>query len=124
MSDAQVPGQFIFVPVIPKGPTGKVQRSKMFEQLGAQLQVTYKPPSGRIAEMLSQIWMDVLKIPRVGENDNFFALGGDSLSGARVATQVRRVFQIEFDIISLFVDPVLSGMAAQIEKALIAKLQG
>ncbi|MFV1979833.1 MAG: non-ribosomal peptide synthetase [Rhodothermia bacterium] len=123
LSAAEVPGQFVFVPEIPKGPTGKVQRSRMFDRLGDRLRATYQKPSGRIAEMLVKIWSEVLDAASIGANDNFFALGGDSLSGARVTARVRHVFQIEFDIVDLFVDPVLEGMASRIEQALIEKIR-
>src|SRR6185503_11844418 len=46
-------------------------------------------------EVLTQIWMDVLGLDRVGTRDNFFKVGGHSLLATRVMAQVRESFAVE-----------------------------
>ena len=123
MSDAEVPGQIVIVRAIPKGPTGKVQRSKLYEQLHGAFEESDEPLEGRIEEMLARIWRESLgESTEIRAWSNFFALGGDSLSGTRVAARVGYVFQIEFDIRELFSDPTMRGMARRIEQRLLERL--
>lgn len=48
-----------------------------------------------LVELLARTWADVLDVPEVGPHDNFFALGGDSLAGARILARLRDAFPDE-----------------------------
>ena len=62
-------------------------------------------------EKLSRIWAEVLSIDQVGLHDNFFDLGGHSLSAFRVITSVIRTFQLELPVKALFETPTVAEMA-------------
>ena len=47
--------------------------------------------------LLSYIWADVLELPDISRDDDFFSLGGDSLIGAVVAAQVHTALQMELN---------------------------
>ena len=49
-------------------------------------------------QLLAQIWSEVLRIPQVGINDNFFDLGGHSLLATQVVAQVREMLQLELPL--------------------------
>ena len=61
--------------------------------------------------MLAAIWCEVLKIDRVGIEDNFFALGGHSLLAIRVIDRMRHA-GLHVDVRSLFAAPTLAELAA------------
>jgi acyl-CoA synthetase (AMP-forming)/AMP-acid ligase II/acyl carrier protein len=93
----KVPRRFVLVDEIPKGPTGKLRRIGLAETLGltgsgrdgAATQGTGTRSPGTEAERaLAVLWCEVLRVPDVGAEDDFFALGGDSI---RAATLLHRV---------------------------------
>jgi amino acid adenylation domain-containing protein len=75
----------------------------------------FRAPRTPTEERIAEIWSSVLGIDQVGSEDNFFNLGGHSLLGARVATQVRESFEIDLSVRALFEQPTLSEFAAHID---------
>ena len=67
---------------------------------------------------LAEIWAAVLNLQRIGIEDNFFELGGDSLKATQAVSRLRKVFQVELSLRSLFETPTVAGMAAQVERTL------
>jgi acyl carrier protein len=60
------------------------------------------PPRNAVEEVLAQMWMEVLKLDRVGVYDDFFELGGHSLLIMQVIARVRDAFRIELPPVSFF----------------------
>jgi acyl carrier protein len=115
----KVPTRMLFVPAIPKGPTGKVQRVGLAERLGVTAspgaeRAVYSPPSSPIEARVCAIWEEVLGVERVGLDDDFFLLGGDSMLATRVMARVRDSFATELPLLALFESPTARGMAAAI----------
>jgi len=69
-----------------------------------------------IEAKLSSIWQEVLELDRVSIYDNFFDLGGHSLSGMRVLARMRRDFHIDIPIRSLFDKPTIAELALELEE--------
>jgi acyl carrier protein len=84
----------------------------------------YVAPRTPIEEMLAQIWADVLRVDRVGINDNFFALGGHSLLAIQVLSRVKETFQVEPPLRRLFETPTIAGLAVAIPLAQAEKADG
>jgi acyl carrier protein len=59
----------------------------------------------------------VLGAEQVGITDNFFEMGGHSLMAMQVVARIRRVFDVEVPIRSLFEDPTIKGLANEVEEA-------
>ncbi|MEU9343339.1 phosphopantetheine-binding protein [Streptomyces sp. NPDC048278] len=64
---------------------------------------------------LAMIWADVLKLDKVGRDQDFFGLGGDSLLATKVVLEARRVWNIDFTVRVLIDTPVLAELAARID---------
>jgi acyl carrier protein len=77
----------------------------------------FKAPVGNIETTLAAIWADLLKVERVGRNDNFFDLGGRSLLTVLVANRLRQAFGVELTMRDLFAYPVLVDLARAVEGA-------
>jgi acyl carrier protein len=75
-------------------------------------------PRNATEEQLVNIWREVLNLTSLGIEDDFFALGGDSLRGIQVFSRIRKVFQVELPLKALFDQPTISGLALEIEKVL------
>ena len=116
----KVPSQVLFVDEIPKGPTGKLQRIGLAEKLSSKLKAEYVAPRDSAETTLANIWAEVLGIEQIGVNDNFFRIGGNSLLAAQVISRVRKVFQAELSLETVFRDPTLAGQASYITE-LVAK---
>jgi acyl-CoA synthetase (AMP-forming)/AMP-acid ligase II len=119
IADFKVPRQVLIVSEIPKGPTGKVQRIGLAAKLGlatdAALPRAAVAPRTPLEKVLTGIWAQVLQVEQVGVDDNFFALGGDSLLAIRVLTRLHEIMQVEVAASCIFEAPTVAEMAEHIE---------
>ncbi|MFI1018259.1 phosphopantetheine-binding protein [Streptomyces sp. NPDC020965] len=65
---------------------------------------------------LAMIWAAVLKLDKVGRDQDFFGLGGDSMLATKVVLEARRVWDIDFTVRVLIDTPVLADLAARIDR--------
>jgi acyl transferase domain-containing protein len=80
------------------------------------LQTSYVAPTTELERQVAEIWQQLLGIEPVGIYDNFFDLGGNSLLGTQLVSQLRSAFQVELPLRSLFEDPTVIGVAKAIEQ--------
>lgn len=111
-----IPSDFVFLESLPLTPNGKVDRRALPAPGNArpELEVAYVAPQSDVEKHLAQIWVKVLSIKQVGIHDNFFDLGGHSLSATRLVSQVIEHFQLEIPLKALFQSPTVAEMAAVI----------
>lgn len=111
-----IPAVLVVVEKIPLMPNGKVDRNALPEPKVGIIDESrvYIPPRTPVEQTLAQIWQEVLKVQRVGVEDNFFDLGGHSLIAMRVAARIRQIFNIEIALRELFELPTLAGLADRI----------
>jgi syringomycin synthetase protein SyrE len=74
-------------------------------------------PNTQVEEDLARIWREVLDVDGVGRCDDFFALGGHSLTAMRVMTRVRRQFGVDLGVSALFEHPELADLALAVTEA-------
>jgi oxalate---CoA ligase len=115
LADHKVPSRVVCVAEIPKGPTGKVQRTMMAAQLADALRSDYVAPRSPAEKQLASLWREILGIERVGVRDNFFALGGDSLRAGQVFARIRKVFGKTFPPGALLQAPTVEQLARLID---------
>lgn len=115
LTPTKVPSRIVIVAEIPKGPTGKVQRIGLHEKLSSLLNAEFTAPCSLLEELLSSIWAEVLKLDRVGIDDNFFQLGGDSLRATLAVVRIQDRLCVELSATSLFRDPTIASLAKRIE---------
>jgi len=77
----------------------------------------YVAPSGRVEQRLAKIWRDILNIDRVGAEDDFFELGGDSLNGVEVFSAIERAFECRLPLAILLDSPTIRSLAAVVGEA-------
>jgi acyl carrier protein len=68
------------------------------------------------------ILVTLLHLEKVGVNENFFLLGGNSLLGAQVIARIRDAFGVELELLTLFNHPTVAELSSEIERLLVAKL--
>lgn len=116
----KLPRQLFFVPEIPKGPTGKLQRHKLAEAFGANNpRYTQNPSDARRAtaleRQLQNLWAGALGCDKVGLQDDFFALGGDSLQAVELFLGIERTLGRTLPRSILFEASTVADMARLIE---------
>jgi amino acid adenylation domain-containing protein len=121
----KVPSQVLIVDALPTGPAGKPQRHLLAEQLGlltsaqgeAGTRADVASPRTPLEDVLVGLWGQVLGVDGIGIHDNFFQLGGDSLSATRLLSRVYGAFQVACPFQSFFAWPTVAGLARHIETA-------
>ena len=115
LADHKVPSQIIIVHEIPKGPTGKLQRIGLAEKLASSLKTDYVNPRNSLEESLADIWATALKLEQVGIRDNFFSLGGDSLSATSVTSSMENLVNQQLHPSIIFRAPTIEQLSALLE---------
>ncbi|HEX5719284.1 MAG TPA: amino acid adenylation domain-containing protein [Thermoanaerobaculia bacterium] len=120
LPEYMVPSALVLLDAFPLTPSGKVDRRALPAPDRDDHEALRKhiPPRTPIEEILAGLWSDVLGRERVGASDDFFVLGGHSLSATRVVARIREVFSVEFPLRTLFEAPVLSDLAERVETRL------
>lgn len=112
LAEFKIPSRLVVVDAIPKGPTGKVQRTSLHKALADTLAETFEPPADDMETIVAEAMAEVLGVERVGRRSNFFAIGGDSLRGARVVGRIGERIGMTMPIGDLFRHPTVTGFAA------------
>ena len=69
--------------------------------------------------MLADMWAEVLKVSRVGVQDDFFAIGGHSLRATQIVARVRAALRIELPLRAFFETPTVGGLAMTLAQRLL-----
>jgi len=114
-----LPSAFVMMEALPMLPSGKVDRRAL-------------PKPGRVAgdssrpgdvhtgteRVIAQWTAELLKLERVGMEDNFFALGGHSLLATQLVSRLRAELKVELPLASVFSAPTLGALAGEVERLL------
>jgi thioesterase domain-containing protein/acyl carrier protein len=106
------PSAFVLMDGLPLGPNGKVERRALPEPgtiRSAQRQ--FVPPRDELEAELAALWEQVLNVRPIGVTENYFDLGGNSLSAVRLVTQLRERFGRELPLAALFQGPTIEKLA-------------
>jgi len=78
--------------------------------------ISFRAPSNENEEKLAAVWSEVLGLEKVGVNNPFLDLGGDSLKAIRAVTKIYQAFEVEISLRDFFEYATVSRMAAKIAK--------
>ncbi|MDG9922900.1 MULTISPECIES: non-ribosomal peptide synthetase [unclassified Pseudomonas] len=88
LPDYMVPAQIIALDKLPLTPAGKLDRAALPEPTWQSQ--SYEAPQSDNERILAAIWAEVLGVERVGRQDHFFELGGDSIVALQIVSRVRQ----------------------------------
>lgn len=112
LPDYMLPAYFIKLDNIPINVNGKVDRLRL-PQLTDDIvdEFEYVPPQGEIEEVIALVWRDLLMIEKIGRDQNFFYIGGNSLKAVTLIYRLQKEFKITIPLLEIFKFPTISGLA-------------
>ena len=117
LPDYMVPGAFVFLDVLPLTKHGKVDRRALpappAERSEAKAVVA---PRDSLEQRLTSLWESVLEVHPVGIRDNFFDLGGHSLSALRLMAEIEKEFAVQLPVAALFQSPIIEQLAQALRR--------
>ncbi|UGQ42944.1 non-ribosomal peptide synthase/polyketide synthase [Rhodococcus aetherivorans] len=109
-----VPSAFVALDAFPLNASGKIDRRALpaptFEVR------TFTPPRTPVEEIVAGVFAQVLGVPRVGRDDDFFDLGGNSLVATQVAARLSEALDASIPVRALFDAPTVEALAVRAEQ--------
>ncbi|MEU1305658.1 amino acid adenylation domain-containing protein [Streptomyces shenzhenensis] len=113
LPEFMVPVAFQRIDHIPLTPNGKADRSALPAPRGTAAGPASRPPANPVEAELAAVWADVLNLEQVGVDDDYYALGGDSITMLRIRAQAERR-GLHFSLTDLVRHPTVEALAARI----------
>nr|WP_238072229.1 non-ribosomal peptide synthetase [Rhodococcus zopfii] len=110
-----VPSSFVMLDALPLNASGKLDRKALPDPVFEVRE--FRPPVNGVEQAVAAVFEDVLGIERVGLDDDFFALGGNSLVATQVTARLRAELNSEVPLQLLFRDSTVEGLAGLIAGA-------
>ena len=113
-----VPSAFVILDTLPLTPNGKINR-KALPAVDREVIREYKyvAPRTETEEIIANIFASVLDVKKVGIHDNFFTLGGNSLSATQVISRVKQAFAIDIPLKNLFEEATITNLSKIIDNS-------
>ncbi|WP_354306148.1 amino acid adenylation domain-containing protein, partial [Pedobacter sp. UYP1] len=114
-----LPNYYVQLERLPLTINGKVDKNILPEpeQAGMFSGAHYIAPRNQLETRLVDIWKEILGKAQIGIKDHFFDLGGHSLKAIRLASQIRKEFEIELSLKDIFTNPFLEEQAVFIQQS-------
>ncbi|WP_051637413.1 non-ribosomal peptide synthase/polyketide synthase [Rhodococcus sp. UNC363MFTsu5.1] len=109
-----VPSVVVFLDELPLNVNGKLDRKALPEPEFLSSSA-FRAPTTPSEQIIAGIFADLLERPRVGAEDNFFDVGGNSLLATRVTARMGEVFDTTVSVREFFEDPTVAGLARRVD---------
>ena len=113
-----LPNHFVELDSLPLTSNGKINRKSLpsFTGISTEIKVKYEPPTNEIEKKLVEIWSELLGIKEdaIGVKDNFFDLGGNSLTIIKMLSIINRVFDKKISLLVAYSSPNIVALSEYI----------
>jgi amino acid adenylation domain-containing protein len=119
LPDQMVPSAIIGVDTLPTTSNGKIDRAALTAIATSQppaASVGVAGPRTEVETALASIVAELLRLPMVAIDENFFLLGGHSMLGAQLIVRVADLYGVEMTLLTLFDNPTVAKMAIEVER--------
>lgn len=119
LPEHMVPAGYWRVERLPLLPSGKINRAALPASLAIALreEAELVDPRNETETKLAEIWKELLQVEQAGIEQNFFELGGHSLLALQLTARIRRTFDVELPVRTVFEAPTIAALALELEKA-------
>jgi amino acid adenylation domain-containing protein len=121
LPDYMVPSAFLALEALPLTTNGKVDRKALPAPQWRSAH-DYQAPGSSVEKALAAIWTEVLGLERVGIRDNFFDLGGHSLTATQVVARIWTQLDLRVPVRELFLHPTIESLATLLEQEMLARV--
>ena len=113
LPEYMLPSAFVILDKLPLTPNGKIDRRALPapDNQRPELTATFKPPQSEMEQQIGKLWQEVLCLDKVGINDNFFDLGGNSFLMVQVNNKLRAILQRDISVVTMFQNPTIYSLA-------------
>ena len=116
LPEYMVPQLWVPLDEMPLTSNGKIDRKSLSKaEIKDVLRVEYTEPESELEITIATYWQELLKVEKVGVDDDFFALGGHSLLATRVTTFIRSHCNVDIRIKDIFRYTTIRNLATYIE---------
>jgi len=127
LPEYMIPSTYRIIEKFPLTFNGKIDRlalSGLDNANEISMEKEYVQATTFIEKELENIWMEALDMDKISIFDDFFSIGGYSLTAIKINTRIRQLFRIDLPVRIIFDNPTISGLANAIEEILITELKG
>ncbi|HUF09110.1 MAG TPA: phosphopantetheine-binding protein, partial [Rhodothermales bacterium] len=119
------PSHFIHLASMPLTPNGKIDTRALPPPASAADRHSndFVAPQGPVEEHVSKLWSQMLSVSKVGSTDNFFRLGGTSLTAMEITLQLCEDFEIDLPLQSIFTHSTVAELSVEIERAILQQIE-
>ncbi|SKA45460.1 non-ribosomal peptide synthase domain TIGR01720, partial [Chitinophaga eiseniae] len=111
LPDYMLPAGFVRLEALPLTANGKIDRKKLpGVEAGRQPGSVYTVPENEMQQLLLEVWQQVLGLNTIGIHDNFFSIGGNSISMIEIIAKARQQ-QVEITVRQVFEYPTIAMLA-------------
>ncbi|HEX5461232.1 MAG TPA: amino acid adenylation domain-containing protein [Steroidobacteraceae bacterium] len=115
LPEHMVPSAFVMLERMPVSPNGKLDRRALPPpDPAAHARPPYQQPVGAAERALAQIWQSLLRVARIGRDENFFDLGGHSLLAVVLCERIRSELGTELPLSAILEAPTIERLARRI----------
>ncbi|MBX3328846.1 MAG: amino acid adenylation domain-containing protein [Nitrospira sp.] len=114
LPEYMVPSVIVVLESLPRNANGKLDRRALPAPAGRDPQRTFVAPRTDMEARFAREWAEVLGLPQVGIHDNFFDLGGHSLTAVQLVSRIQRMIGNPISLLDLFQAPTVAGLAQRI----------
>jgi amino acid adenylation domain-containing protein len=112
LTEHMVPRLYVSLDRLPLTASGKLDRKALPAPDAEAYEIReHEPPQGETEAALATIWAEILKLERVGRNDNFFDAGGHSLLAIQLGNRIRATLGVALELRDIFAANTLKDMA-------------
>jgi acyl carrier protein len=115
LASHEIPTRIVVLPELPRNASGKVLKRDLRARATPAAAGAALPSGGRLG-LLAAIWSAVLNRDSVRPDDDFFALGGDSLQATQVSARIGAAYGIEVPVTVIFEHCRLSDLATVVDE--------
>ena len=116
LPEFMVPARFVHLDSLPLTPNGKVDRKALpapsREVSGAG---EGGVPCTETEKRVATIWSELLKVDGIGMHDDFFDLGGDSMTAVALLAHLHEIFDVDLELASLFDRPTIASLSEAVD---------
>ena len=120
-----IPTEFVVLESFPVTQNGKLDRAALPVPQGENIlrDEAFTEPRTPVEQRLATMLSSLLGLEKVSVRDNFFMLGGHSLLGTQLISQIRNAFNVELGLRTLFESPTVEQLSLEVERLLVAQIE-